>query len=207
MGLNPGYGETPLEGDRIDALEPLVLDRYGRIPSKAELYDLETELLFIARTRLLESVDAARLSLDDILTTSFLVHLHEQLFGGIWTWAGALRRTGLNIGVDPHLISTELHTAFGNLGYQASERLLTARQLGVAAHAELVRIHPFSDGNGRVTRLMADLVFAAAQRLPHAQEYDWDLDKSEYIRLLRAYDLNRDPVPLSEFISVRTLGE
>lgn len=207
MGLNPGYGETPLEGDRIDALEPLVLDRYGRIPSKAEIYDLETELLFIARTRLLEDVDAARLSLDDILTTSFLVHLHEMLFSGIWTWAGALRRTGLNIGVDPHTISTELHTAFGNLGYQASEMLLTARQLGVAVHAELVRIHPFSDGNGRVTRLMADLVFAAAQHRPHAQEYDWDLDKTEYIRLLRAYDLNRDPVPLSEFISVRTLGE
>ena len=207
MGLNPGYGETPLEGDRIDALEPLVLDRYGRIPSKAEIYDLETELLFIARTRLLEDVDAARLSLDDILTTSFLVHLHEMLFSGIWTWAGALRRTGLNIGVDPHTISTELHTAFGNFGYQASEMLLTARQLGVAVHAELVRIHPFSDGNGRVTRLMADLVFAAAQHRPHAQEYDWDLDKTEYIRLLRAYDLNRDPVPLSEFISVRTLGE
>lgn len=207
MGLNPGYGETPLEGDRIDALEPLVLDRYGRIPSKAEIYDLETELLFIARTRLLEDVDAARLSLDDILTTSFLVHLHEMLFSGIWTWAGALRRTGLNIGVDPHTISTELHTAFGNLGYQASEMLLTARQLGVAVHAELVRIHPFSDGNGRVTRLMADLVFAAAQHRPHAQEYDWDLDKTEYIRLLRAYDLNRDPMPLSEFISVRTLGE
>lgn len=207
MGLNPGYGETPLEGDRIDALEPLVLDRYGRIPSKAELYDLETELLFIARTRLLESVDTARLSLDDILTTSFLVHLHEQLFGGIWTWAGSFRRTGLNIGVDPYLTSTALLTAFGNLGYQASEMLLTARQLGVAVHAELVRIHPFSDGNGRVTRLMADLVFAAAQHRPHAQEYDWDLDKTEYIRLLRAYDLNRDPVPLSEFISVRTLGE
>ena len=207
MGLNPGYGETPLEGDRIDALEPLVLDRYGRIPSKAEIYDLETELLLIARTKLLEDVDSSRLALADILTTSFLVQLHEQLFGGIWTWAGSFRRTGLNIGVDPYLISTELHTAFGNLRYQASEMLLTARQLGVATHAELVRIHPFSDGNGRVTRLMADLAFAAAQRLPHAQEYDWDLDKSEYIRLLRAYDLNRDPVPLSEFISVRTLGE
>ena len=207
MGLNPGYGETPLEGDRIDALEPLVLDRYGRIPSKAEIYDLETELLFIARTRLLESVDTARLSLDNILTTSFLVQLHEQLFGGIWTWAGSFRRAGLNIGVDPYLVSTALLTAFGNLGYQASEMILTARQLGVATHAELVRIHPFSDGNGRVTRLMADLVFAAAQQLPHTQEYDWDLDKTEYIRLLRAYDLNRDPLPLSEFISVRTLGE
>ena len=72
---------------------------------------------------------------------------------------------------------------------------------------ELSALEPHIPGNGRVTRLMADLVFAAAQHRPHAQEYDWDLDKTEYIRLLRAYDLNRDPMPLSEFISVRTLGE
>lgn len=207
MGLSPGYGETPLDGDELSALEPHILESFSHPPNKLAIHHLEQRILAAARTRLLESVDAARLSLDDILTTSFLVHLHEQLFGGIWTWAGSFRRTGLNIGVDPYLISTELHTAFGNLGYQAREMLLTARQLGVATHAELVRIHPFSDGNGRVTRLMADLVFAAAQRLPHAQEYDWDLDKTEYIHLLRAYDLNRDPVPLSEFISMRTLGE
>lgn len=207
MGLSPGYGETPLDGDELSALEPHILESFSHPPNKLANHHLEQRILAAARTRFLENIDAARLSLDDILTTSFLVQLHEQLFAGIWTWAGALRRTGPSIGVDPHLISTELHTAFGNLGYQASEMLLTARQLGVAVHAELVRIHPFSDGNGRVTRLMADLVFAAAQHRPHAQEYDWDLDKTEYIRLLRAYDLNRDPLPLSEFIGVRTLGD
>ena len=207
MGLSPGYGETPLDRDELSALEPHILESFSHPSNKMAIHHLEQRILAAARTRLLEDVDTARLSLDDILTTSFLVHLHEMLFSGIWTWAGALRRTGLNIGVDPHTISTELHTAFGNLGYQASEMVLPARELGIATHAELVRIHPFSDGNGRVTRLMADLVFAAAQHHPHAQEYDWDLDKTKYNRLLRAYDLNRGPVPLSEFISVRTLGE
>ncbi|MFF5083844.1 Fic family protein [Actinoplanes sp. NPDC000266] len=43
----------------------------------------------------------------------------------------------------------------------------TPRELGIAAHAEIVRIRPFADGNGRSTRLLADLVFIAAalQRL------------------------------------------
>ncbi|WP_251981929.1 Fic family protein [Mycobacterium tuberculosis] len=34
----------------------------------------------------------------------------------------------------------------------------TGRQLGIVVHADLVRIHPFTDGNGRTTRLLADLV-------------------------------------------------
>ncbi|MBO0879379.1 MAG: Fic family protein [Mycobacterium sp.] len=37
------------------------------------------------------------------------------------------------------------------------------RQLGIAGHAETVRIHPFTNGNGCSTRLLAGLVFMAAQ--------------------------------------------
>ncbi|MBL7325420.1 Fic family protein, partial [Escherichia coli] len=39
----------------------------------------------------------------------------------------------------------------------------TGRQLGIVVHADLVRIHPFTDGNGRTTRLLADLVYATVQ--------------------------------------------
>lgn len=206
MGLDPGYGETPLDGDEMSALEPALLEHFDRIPDKLTIHSLEQQTLAVTRARVLEDIDNSELHLDEILTTSFLVELHRWLFDGIWTWSGAFRRTGLNIGVDPQFVSTELHASFGNLGYQAEASLLTARQLGIATHAELVRIHPFTDGNGRVTRLMADLVFAASQGLPHTYEYDWNLDKSVYIDLLRTYDLNRDPTPLSSFIGVRKLG-
>jgi fido (protein-threonine AMPylation protein) len=39
----------------------------------------------------------------------------------------------------------------------------SAREFGIAVHAAAVRIHPFADGNGRCTRLLADLAFVAAQ--------------------------------------------
>ncbi len=76
------------------------------------------------------------------------------------------------------------------------------RQLGIAAHAEVVRIHPFTDGNGRATRMLADLVFIAAQDGPVIEQYDWNLDKQAYIRLLKAYDGHRDPRELAAFITV-----
>lgn len=48
----------------------------------------------------------------------------------------------------------------------------TARELGIIVHAEVVRIHPFVDDNGRSTRLLADLVFMAAQESEQTQQYD-----------------------------------
>ncbi|MGK2882612.1 MAG: Fic family protein [Mycobacterium sp.] len=42
----------------------------------------------------------------------------------------------------------------------------TPRQLGLVVHAETVRIHPFTDGNGRTTRILTDVVFAAVQVPP-----------------------------------------
>jgi fido (protein-threonine AMPylation protein) len=78
----------------------------------------------------------------------------------------------------------------------------TAREFGIAVHAETVRIHPFIDGNGRTTRLVADLAFLAAQGDESLESYDWAVDKDRYIALLREYDQTRDPRPLATFIPV-----
>lgn len=80
----------------------------------------------------------------------------------------------------------------------------TARQLGIVVHAETVWIHPFTDGNGCTTRFLADLVFAAVQD-PTTLQYDWELDKTRYIALLRAYDGQRDLADLAHFIGVERI--
>lgn len=82
----------------------------------------------------------------------------------------------------------------------------TPRELGVVVHAEAVRIHPFTDGNGRSSRLLADLVFVAAQDSEIPELYDWQFDKRRYIDLLREYDRHRNPVALAAFISTQPIG-
>lgn len=82
----------------------------------------------------------------------------------------------------------------------------TARELGIALHAEGVRVHPFTDGNGRATRLHADLVFIAAQHPPKHQ-YDWDVDKGRYVELLRDFDRHPDVTALAAFIKIRALED
>ena len=113
----------------------------------------------------------------------------------VWTWTGRPSVRLLSIGVDPAKVQVDLHATLDNLAYRwANTTDWGARQFGIAVHAELVRIHPFVDGNGRATRLIGDLVYLASQdsASPPAV-YDWSIDKRTYIDLLRVFDQNRDP--------------
>lgn len=207
MALSSDYGETPLDDDELDALLLTVREALGDALTKAEVYDLEQTVQDEVAEELLGSVLGGDLSLGGLLADYFVRELHRRLYGDIWSWAGAFRKRELNIGVAPEQIAVELQASLDTIGYRWRETAdWTPRQLGIAVHAETVRIHPFTDGNGRTTRLLADLVFAAAQDTATPELYDWDLDKRRYIDLLREYDAHRDPRALAEFIGVRSLG-
>ena len=62
-------------------------------------------------------------------------------------------------------------------------------------------VPPFVDGNGRATRLLADLVLAAAAPGDIAH-FDWDIDRRDYVAALVHYDNARDITPLVELIHV-----
>ncbi|EPR75472.1 hypothetical protein ADILRU_2015 [Leifsonia rubra CMS 76R] len=108
----------------------------------------------------------------------------------------------------PEQVTVELRASMETIRYRWEHTSdWTARELGIVVHAEAVRIHPFVDGNGRSTRLLADLVFIAAQNGKEILQYDWELDKTQYIRLLREYDMSRDIRELAAFIPIRRLEE
>ena len=116
---------------------------------------------------------------------------------------------GDHIGIAPENIAVEMRNALENLRYQWEHQTgIDARTLGIAVRAALVRVHPFVDGNGRVTRLLADLVYLAGQTgWEPSQAYDWEIDRATYIRLLGEYDLTRDPRAFAEFIPVVNLED
>jgi fido (protein-threonine AMPylation protein) len=198
MPLQPGYGETPLSGDELDALLAHVVDTLGPPVSKADIFDLESAILQDVAEGLITDVFNGDLTLDELLTDQFLRDLHRQLYGDIWTWAGRWRSPEINLGVAPEQIAVDLRTTMDNIRYRwGNTKDWTARELGIAAHAEGVRVHPFTDGNGRATRLHADLVFIAAQDSP-THQYDWDVDRRRYIKLLRDFDRGRDVTDLAQ---------
>jgi fido (protein-threonine AMPylation protein) len=144
----------------------------------------------------------------ELLTDYFLKDLHARLYGDIWTWAGKWRTHDANIGVAYEQIAVDLRNSLGTILYRwENTDDWTPHELGVVAHAETVRIHPFVDGNGRTTRLLADLLFAAAQDSDPVFQYDWNVDKVSYINLLRRYDADRDVTDLTRLLEARPMGE
>lgn len=205
MALTPGYGETPLPQDELSALLPEVIDVLDAPITRADVYDLEQGLQDQVVNDLMPAALDGSLTLDQLLTDHFVRDLHTRLFAPIWQWGGRQRQLEVNIGIAPERNAVELRDALGTIAYRWEHTDdWTPRQLGIVVHAETVRIHPFVDGNGRTTRLLADLVFAAAQN-PTEQQYDWNLDKPQYIQLLCAYDIHRDITDLASFIDVEPI--
>lgn len=67
-----------------------------------------------------------------------------------------------------------------------------AMKFALWAHAELIRIHPFEDGNGRSCRLLMDHLLVVLMLKPIPVE----ACKQEYIETLNTYMLTRDIQPL-----------
>lgn len=200
MPLTPGYGETQLAHDELTALLPEVVEVLGEPVTRADVYDLEQALQSQLDDELMPAAIDGSLPLSDLLVDHFVRDLHARLYGPIWEWAGRWRRLDVNIGVAPERIAVELRESLGTIAYRWEHTDdWSAHELGIVVHAETVRIHPFIDGNGRSTRFLADLVFAAAQD-PTESRYDWDIDKPAYIGLLRAYDGHRDVTALAALI-------
>jgi len=208
MGIVPDYGDTPLSGDELDLLLARVAELLGANPDKTALYDLEQAIHVTVAQELMTDVLTGHLSVDAILTSRFICDLHRQLYGEIWTWAGVFRRHEINIGVAPELIPTEITSSLDTLNFRWRNTAdWTPHQFGIGVHAEILRIHPFADGNGRTSRLMADLIFLATQDTESLYLYEWLIDKAIYVSLLREYDRHRNPIFLAEFIPIRELAD
>ncbi|WP_135848907.1 Fic family protein [Serinibacter arcticus] len=203
MTLGPGYGETPLGFDELDALLPSVRNMLGEPVTKAAVYEIEQAYEEEVRAALAPAAGNGDLPVEELLTTATLRDLHARLYENVWTWAGALRTREVSIGVAPEQVAIELHASLGNLAWRWQHTPWTARELAMAVHAEAVRIHPFVDGNGRSTRLLADLVLLAARDdddLPAV--FDWAVDKVAYIQALRQYDQTRDSTELAALVGL-----
>lgn len=208
MTAAPQYGETPLDGDELDSLVPSVRGLLGDALTKVTVYDLEQAIQEEVAEDLLSRVLGGEVGLDSVLTDNFVRDLHRQLYQDVWIWGGRFRQHELNLGVAPEQISEELRATLGTVLYRWEHTEdWSPRELGMAVHAEVVRIHPFADGNGRTTRLLADLVYVATQDGDTLFQYDWQVDKVEYINSLRRFDQSRDVRELAALVPVRSVDQ
>jgi Fic-DOC domain mobile mystery protein B len=188
----------PFEAD--DAATPLTpAERAELIPTHVTL---RSELNELEQQNIAEANSWAFGRKRNVLDEAFLRGLHRRMFNKVWRWAGEYRKTERNLGVKPHLIQPGLIQAIDDARYWIEHESYERDELAVRFHHKIVQIHPFPNGNGRWSRLAADLL-VTAQR---GTRFTWggaDLRKSgdartRYIRALQAAD-NHDFAPLIAF--------
>jgi Fic-DOC domain mobile mystery protein B len=189
-------GATPLTGEEMDGLKA------SWISTQAELNQAEAEN--ILRGRLWSS--RVRRRPFWYLRDAGLQDLHRRMFGDVWTWAGRLRQREANIGINPHQISVALRALCDDTLAQIGDGRDLAYptdELAVRLHHRLVLIHPWANGNGRHSRLVADLLVAGLG----AEPFTWggaelttasDL-RADYLAALRHADRGHDFTALIEF--------
>jgi Fic-DOC domain mobile mystery protein B len=148
IGPEPA-GATPLEQEDLECLIP------DFVATRADLNQVEFEN--IAKAIPPAQRQARALGPDGLLNYGFMLRLHRQMFGDVWTWAGKQRRRASNIGVEIHLITTQSQLLLDDAKLWHAQSVFEPDALAAKIHSRLARIHPFPNGNGRCTRMMADL--------------------------------------------------
>jgi Fic-DOC domain mobile mystery protein B len=114
------------------------------------------------------------------------------MFNRVWRWAGEFRTTPRNIGIDAWQIEPQLRQLLDDIRYWVEHQTYAPDEIAVRFHHRLVFIHPFPNGNGRLSRLAADLLVVQFGR----ERFSWgsgnlttiaDLRK-RYVDALRAAD-------------------
>jgi Fic-DOC domain mobile mystery protein B len=181
---------TPLEPSEHDDLIPT------HISLKSELNELEQQNI--------ASADRWAFGRRHyMLRDRFLKGLHRRMFNRVWKWAGKYRTTERNLGVKPYLIETEFNHAINDAKYWVENKSYPPDEIAVRLHHRIVCVHPFPNGNGRWSRLVADLLIKQLGGTRFSWGGGADLRatgkvRDEYIAALRAAD-NHDIGPLLKF--------
>lgn len=165
-------GQTPINEDEMNGL------LHPHITLQSELNEFEQRNIQKAE----EWILSARFKKEQILTDEFIKTVHKRMFGDVWRWAGHQRNHATNIGVDWESIPFHLKQLIDNCSYWIEHRVFSPDEIAIRFKHEIVRIHCFPNGNGRHSRLMADIII---KNIFQQEMFTWkrgDLQHSGSIR-------------------------
>jgi cell filamentation protein len=138
-----------------------VLKNLLGIKSRKEMDALETDQYIRAL-----DVCSHRYRRDHRFTAKDLRDMHHEWLGGIYSWAGTYRQVNLSKGDFPFATAEHIPSLISEFEKnilavwtpcQGGTIPRDAKALAIV-HAEFILIHPFREGNGRLGRMLSDLM-------------------------------------------------
>jgi Fic-DOC domain mobile mystery protein B len=185
MGLDFQYitGQTPLDEEEIEGL------LIPAIATRGELDEFEQQNI----ENSIQWTMSRSFKPEFVFTEDFMRLLHKKMYGDVWSWAGEFRKTNKNIGVDRLQIPTDLRYLLDDAKYWHENNTFSSDEIAIRFKHRIVQIHCFPNGNGRHSRLIADIIIEKIYQRP---VFTWGaknltaegVARNEYIKALRAAD-------------------
>jgi len=185
MGLDLIYndGQTPLDEDEKEGLLIKSITTRGEL-DEFEQQNIEDTIQW-SLTRKFKS--------ERILSESFIQELHKRMYGRVWSWASEYRKTNKNIGVDKLDIPVALRSLIDDASYWLEHYVYEPEEFAIRFKHRLVSIHCFPNGNGRHSRMIADII---VEKIFHQPVFSWGSrtipdekeSREKYLNALRKAD-------------------
>lgn len=193
LDLQYTYGQTALNEEEKEDL------RIKSIATQGELDEFEQ----LNIEKAVEWTIHSKLKAEKILTEKFVKDLHKKMYGDVWKWAGKFRKSNKNIGIEWIQIRVELQNLLDDAKYWIENNTFSPEEIAIRFKHRIVAIHCFPNGNGRHSRMMADIII---QSIFRKEIFSWhrsnmvkaDDIRKAYIDALRKAD-NGNIKPLIEF--------
>jgi Fic family protein len=196
------YNTNKIEGSTLTLRETALLLELGITPSRRPIEDVK-------ETETHQHVFQDMLSYTKEVTLSTLLHWHKQLFEETKKdEAGKLRDYPVGIAGStyqpPYPIELDLLlTAFFDW-YKKQRAILHPVYVAALVHLKIVTIHPFGDGNGRISRLFMNYVL-------HKHGYPMIVidytDRNSYYHALERSQVKNDDSIFTQWFFKRYLKE
>ncbi|MGS2722474.1 Fic/DOC family protein [Porticoccus sp. GXU_MW_L64] len=167
------------------------------ITSSVEMDQVELELLDLLYEDVISDV-----STDQVITAADLSAWHHRWLGNVYEWAGRQRSVNMGKGDVEFAAASQISRLLDELdrkylsvytpceGY-SEEQLVQAI---ATIHVEFILVHPFREGNGRLARLLANIM-ALQAGWPELDFSLLDNKKSQYFSAIQAgWDCNYEPL-------------
>lgn len=176
-------GQTPLDEEESEGL------LIPTISTRGELDEFEQQNI----ERALQWTLGRNFKPATVFTEHFIRMIHERMFGDVWSWAGDFRKSNRNIGVDKWQIPTALKSLLDDALYWHENNIYNPDEIAIRFKHRIVSIHCFPNGNGRHSRLMADIIIENIYKQPvftwGASTFSGKTDaRAAYLKALKAAD-------------------
>lgn len=191
------YDVNSPEGDFQPGSDHQVLRNLLGITSPEEMDEVELGLL----AQLYENVLVVSLP-ERVLTVEDIKTWHRRWLGHVYEWAGRERSVNLGKGGFAFAAAAQIPRLLAQFERDCLQRWTPCQGLNTeelvramaVTHVELILIHPFREGNGRLSRLLADVMALQAGRDP--LDYSaWETNKDAYIAAIhQGVQMNFEPM-------------